>query len=87
MTTTIQIRSKGTIIIPADLRKKYNLQEGEVLYITDMGDGSFLLSPRRSRVDELADQLRLEMEARGESLETMLTTLREVRGKYDAQKP
>jgi AbrB family looped-hinge helix DNA binding protein len=87
MTATIQIRSKGTIIIPAELRKKYKLQEGEVLYITDMGDGSFLLSPRRSRVDELADQLRIEMEARGESLETMLTSLREVRGKYGTKKP
>lgn len=85
MKTTLQIRSKGTITLPADLRSKYGLEEGEVLNIIDLGNGSFLLSPRRSRVDELADNIRVELEARGESLESMLTTLREVREEYDAE--
>ena len=69
MKTTLQIRSKGTITLPADLRNKYGLEEGEVLNIIDLGNGSFLLSPRRSRVDELADKIRVELESRGESLE------------------
>jgi AbrB family looped-hinge helix DNA binding protein len=85
MKTTLQIRSKGTITLPADLRSKYGLEEGEVLNIIDLGNGSFLLSPRRSRVDELADKIRVELESRGESLESMLTTLREVREEYDAE--
>ena len=68
MKTTLQIRSKGTITLPADLRNKYGLEEGEVLNIIDLGNGSFLLSPRRSRVDELADKIRVELESRGESL-------------------
>jgi len=85
MKTTLQIRSKGTITLPADLRNKYGLEEGEVLNIIDLGNGSFLLSSRRSRVDELADKIRVELEARGESLESMLTTLREVREEYDAK--
>jgi len=87
MKTTLQIRSKGTITLPADLRNKYDLNEGEVLNIIDLGNGSFLLSPRRSRVDELADKMRVELESRGESLESMMTTLREVREEYDAKKP
>jgi len=85
MKTTLQIRSKGTITLPADLRNKYGLEEGEVLNIIDLGNGTFLLSPRRSRVDELADKIRVELESRGESLESMLTTLREVREDYDAE--
>ena len=85
MKTTLQIRSKGTITLPADLRNKYGLEEGEVLNIIDLGNGSFLLSPRRSRVDELADKIRVELESRGESLESMLTTLREVREEYDSE--
>lgn len=85
MKTTLQIRNKGTITLPADLRNKYGLEEGEVLNIIDLGNGSFLLSPRHSRVDELADKIRVELEARGESLESMLTTLREVREEYDAE--
>jgi hypothetical protein len=50
-----------------------------VLNLVDLGNGAFLLSPRHSRVGELADKTRLELEARGESLESMLATLREVR--------
>ena len=86
MKTTLQIRSKGTITLPSELRSKYGLEEGEVLNIIDLGNGSFLLSPRRSRVDELADKIRVELELRGESLESMLTALREVREEYDAKK-
>ena len=85
MKNTLQIRSKGTITLPSELRNKYGLEEGEVLNIIDLGNGSFLLSPRRSRVDELADKIRVELESRGESLESMLTTLREVREEYDAE--
>ena len=86
MNTTIQIRSKGTITLPAELRNKYNLVEGEVLNLVDLGNGAFMLSPRQSRVDELADKIRVALEARGESLESMLTTLREVRTEYHAKK-
>ena len=86
MKTTLQIRSKGTITLPSELRSKYGLEEGEVLNIIDLGNGSFLLSPRRSRVDELADKIRVELELRGELLESMLTALREVREEYDAKK-
>jgi AbrB family looped-hinge helix DNA binding protein len=86
MVTNIQIRNKGTITLPAEMRAKYGLKEGEVLSLVDLGDGNFLLSPRRSRVDELADKIRVELEAKGESLESMLTTLREVREEYAAKK-
>ena len=86
MVTTIQIRSKGTITLPAELRDKYDLEEGEILNIIDLGNGSFLLSPRRSRVDELADKIRVDLESRGESLESMLKTLREARAEYAAKK-
>ncbi len=62
MAITLQIRSKGTITIPVEIRNKYELKEGEVLDIIDLGNGSFLISSRRSRVDELADKIRAEAE-------------------------
>ena len=86
MVATIQM-SNGAVPLPAELLDKYRLEEGETFTIVDLGNGSFLLSPRRSRVDELADQIRVELEARGESLESMLKTLREVRGEYAAKSP
>ncbi len=42
-------------------------------------DGVFVLSPRPSQVDPLADELAQDLAARGQSLESMLQTLREVR--------
>ena len=86
MVATIQINN-GTFTLPAEFLDKYRLEEGETFSVVDLGNGSFLLSPRRSRVDELADQIRMELEARGESLESMLKTLREVRAEYAAKNP
>lgn len=85
-TTTLQIRKKGTITLPADLRRKYNLAEGEALTLIDLGDGSFLLSPRQLQVDKIANQISTQLEARGETLESMLLTLREVREDYATKK-
>jgi bifunctional DNA-binding transcriptional regulator/antitoxin component of YhaV-PrlF toxin-antitoxin module len=75
-----------TITLPTEMRKKYSLKEGEVLNIIDLGNGAFVLSPNRSRIDELSDKIRAELESRGESLESMLNTLREVREEYAAKK-
>mgnify|MGYP003502780266 CR=1 FL=1 len=85
MVTTIQISKEGTISLPAEFRDKYGLEEGEALNLIDLGNGSFLLSPRRSRIDELADTIRTDLESHGESLESMLKTLREVRAEYAAK--
>lgn len=82
MVTNIQVRSKGTFTLPSELRRKYGVNEGDFFTIIDLGDGNFLLKPYRSRVDELADTIRMELESRGETLESMLTTLREVREEY-----
>ena len=57
MTTTIQIRKKGGLTLPAELRTKYSLNEGDVLTLIDLGDGSFLLRPRISQVDHLSDRV------------------------------
>jgi bifunctional DNA-binding transcriptional regulator/antitoxin component of YhaV-PrlF toxin-antitoxin module len=82
MATNIQVRSKGTLTLPSELRRKYGVNEGDLFNIVDLGSGNFLLKPYRSRVDELADKIRVELEGRGETLESMLTTLREVREEY-----
>ena len=87
MKATIQIGSNGAFTMPAEFLDKYGLEEGEIFSIVDLGNGSFLLSPRRSRIDELADQIRAELESRGETLESMLRTLREVRAEYAAKNP
>jgi AbrB family looped-hinge helix DNA binding protein len=83
----VQVVRRGVITLPKELRDHNNIVEGDVLTLIELGDGVVVMSPRRSRVDEIADKLAKEWKDSGESLESMLSTLREVRTEYDAKKP
>lgn len=50
-TTTIQIRDKGVITIPVELRRQYGLRPGDVLTLIDLGEGRFLLTSQVSQHD------------------------------------
>ncbi len=52
-TMTIQVRGRGTLTLPASLREKYRLGEGDTLTVVDL-DGAMLLSPRLLVVPRLA---------------------------------
>ena len=80
--TTLQIRSKGTITLPASLRKKYNLEEGEVLTIIDLGEGTILLKPMVSQVNKLSNQIAKRLKEENVSLEDLLKVLDEERKIY-----
>lgn len=75
----VQVARRGTITLPKELREQNKIEEGDVLTLKVLGDGVVVMSPRQSRVDEIADELAKEWRESGESLESMLTSLREVR--------
>jgi len=54
--TTIQIRQRGTLTLPAALREKYGLADGDPLTLVDL-DGAILLTPKVLTVPRLAEQL------------------------------
>ena len=83
-TITLQLAQRGLITLPKPLRDQYNLRPGDALTLLDLG-GVFVISPHRSEVDELADQLAGELAERGETLESMLVALREARGRYQVE--
>ena len=83
----VQVVRRGIITLPKELRESNHIEEGDMMNLIDRGDGVVVMSPQRSRVDEIADKLARDWEDSGESLESMLTTLREVRAKYDVKKP
>jgi len=85
-TFQVQVVRRGIITLPKEVREHNNIEEGDMLTLIDLGDGVVVLSPRRSRVDEVANKLAREWQDSGESLESMLTTLREVRAEYDTKK-
>ena len=82
----VKVVRRGVITIPKELRDQNNIAEGDTLTLISLGDGVVVMSPRRSRVDEIADKLATEWENSGETLESMLSTLREVREEFDTKR-
>ena len=80
--TTLQIRSKGSITLPASLRKKYKLEEGEFFNLIDVGDGSFFLVPMESKVMKNADKVARKVKEANVTLDDLLETLDEERKRY-----
>jgi bifunctional DNA-binding transcriptional regulator/antitoxin component of YhaV-PrlF toxin-antitoxin module len=80
-TITVQLAQRGVLTLPKSLRESYNLQPGDSFTLLDIG-GVFVLSPNRSDIDSLAERLTYSLTERGETLETMLQTLREERERY-----
>ena len=79
---SIQVRKKGTITLPVDLRAKYGVDEGDIFTLIDLGDGSFLLTPRISQVNRLGDRVAEMLNAKNVSLDDLLTSLDEERERY-----
>lgn len=82
VSTTIQLRGKGTLTLPVELRRKYGLQEGDALTLIDLGEGSFLLTPQLTQLDRLGDRVAQALADEGLTLEDILLTLREERERY-----
>jgi bifunctional DNA-binding transcriptional regulator/antitoxin component of YhaV-PrlF toxin-antitoxin module len=79
---SIQIRGKGTLTLPIELRRKYGLDEGDVVTLIDLGEGSFLLAPMVIQVDRLGDRVASALEEAGMSEEDILSALEEERESY-----
>lgn len=84
--TTVQMRSKGTITFPAKLRDKYQLQEGEVFTIIDLGGGSFLLKPKVLEVDILSRRIANSLKKEEFDIEEWLPIIRKERKKLLLEK-
>lgn len=80
-TFTLQVAQRGLITLPKEVRKAYTIEPGQQMTLLDL-DGVFVLSRRPSQVDAFADRIADELADRGETLESMLQTLQEVRAEY-----
>lgn len=74
------IRRRGNITLPADLRKKYQLEEGELLSLLDL-EGIFILAPKTPLVPKLVGEIERLREEAGLSVEDLLEGLDDQRRK------
>jgi len=78
MRTTIQVRQRGALTLPAELRARYNIEPGDTFHLVDL-DGVLILTPMTPMLPELAREIeRLRIEA-GLTTEELLQSLREQR--------
>jgi AbrB family looped-hinge helix DNA binding protein len=77
----LQVAQRGLITLPKALRQAYGIRPGDELTLLDLG-GVFLLTPKPSQVDALADRIAAELRSKGETLESMLQALHEERERY-----
>jgi AbrB family looped-hinge helix DNA binding protein len=82
---TVQVRGRGTVTLPARIRERYDLGEGDPLTLVDL-DGAILLSPKTSIADKLSAEIEYLRTEAGLSLEELLGGLREQRAQYHAER-
>ena len=81
MGMTIQVRRRGVMTLPVELRKKYNIQTEDAFRVVDL-EGIFVLTPLVPLVPELSREIeKIRLEA-GLSVAELLTGLREQREQY-----
>ena len=80
---TIQVAKRGLITIPKELRDAYGIGAGDTLTLLDLG-GVFVVSPKVSRVDVVAERLAAEWREQGVTLDDMLAELRDRRAEHGA---
>ena len=71
MARTIQMRKKGSVTIPMELRKKYRIDEGDPLTLIDLGEG-FFLSPRQSVLPKLVAEIETLRQKNNITLEKLI---------------
>ena len=81
MELTVQVRKRGTLTLPAQLREKYGIKPGDTFHLVDL-DGVFILTPMAPIVPELAREIERLRQELGLSTEDLLAALREQREAY-----
>lgn len=78
-TMTLKMAKRGLLTIPKRLRDSYGMKSGDTFTLLDLGEGIFILSPKRSEIDAIADKIANQWAEDGETLGSMLEALREER--------
>ena len=73
------------MVLPSDVQQKYGLKSGDTVTLIDLDD-ALVLSPRASRVAELAGEIEAGREEAGLSVEEALNGLADQRRRYTAER-
>ena len=77
-TLTVELAQRGQVTIPKPLRDQHKWDTGQQFSLIDL-EGVVIMSPKESKIDLLANQLRDDLLSEGATLEQMLAELRQLR--------
>jgi len=72
------IQESGQVTLPAEFRKRYGLQKGDIVVFRETEEG-LLVSPKETMVINLLDEIGEALKEKGVSLEELIETGREIR--------
>lgn len=81
MDTTVQVRQRGNLTLPAEIRERYGIEPGDTFRLLDL-DGIFVLTPMVPMVPELAREIERARVEAGLETADLLLALREERRRY-----
>lgn len=74
------VQEKGQVTIPSEIRKKLGLKKGDLVAFVETEQG-VLISPREVVAVEALDQIGQILKEKGLTLEELIESGREIRGK------
>ena len=83
MDATLQVRQRGALTLPAELRQKYGIEAGDTFRLVDL-DGIFILTPMVPMVPELVREIEKTRQEAGLSMDELLVSLRALRDQDDS---
>ncbi len=78
MTKTIQLRKRGLLTLPVEIRNRYQLDEDDPMTLVDLEEGIFL-SPKISVLQKLAAQIEALREENNVSLAELIEAVHDLR--------
>ncbi|HUF38507.1 MAG TPA: hypothetical protein VMN57_08290 [Anaerolineales bacterium] len=85
MDIVIQVRDRGMITLPGEIREKYGIENGAIFRLVDL-DGTFVLTRMSPMVSELANEIEQARLAAGLNIEELLQDLRGQRARYTKER-
>ncbi len=76
--TVAEIKSRGQLTIPKNIREKNHLEEGQMVSIIPVGD-SIIITPKRLDLDEARREIRKILKASDFSIDEIIEGLKEER--------
>ncbi len=83
MDATLQVRQRGALTLPAELRQKYGIEAGDTFRLVDL-DGIFILTPMVPMVPELVREIEKTRQEAGLNMDELLISLRALRDQDDS---